>query len=221
MCIARACLHIPEPASGICKSLVFRMYQCIRVLPTAVDIHFAFCILHFGFRCVGTDFGEASYVDWVQKGRTLDSMYLKVPGSTEVVFGNQDTDCGGLVSWHRNHNELKPEERYSDIAPDKKNIKCTSDRDKDPDDLRAVCPADYEGGSNPKYIKYTMTWPAKDVYRRICQLKDDAHPKQSAYRDRLRDERIMLAKNVVYSNRGTRDHGMMTAVPCACACRGM
>ena len=102
---------------------------------------------------------------------------------------------------------------YTEIADDIKFRKCTTDRDKDQEDLRSTCPSDYNGNNDPKFVKYDLTWPAANVYRRICQLNDGAHPKQAAVRNRPVSELIMWAKNMVYTNKGSNKDGMPISIP--------
>jgi hypothetical protein len=154
------------------------------------------CALKPPYYLYGTDYGESSYVDWHSKT------------SSEVYeWGNQDEDCGGkLVEWKRNKQEVKDIVYDKQLYLDKKKP-CTSDRDADKDDLRSYCPTDYNSNTNPKFVYYDQVWPAANVYRRICKLSAGAHPVQASPRNRVNDELIMLAKNMIYTWTGAFDEG--------------
>ena len=112
------------------------------------------------------------------------------------------------MAWDKEHNaKADNKNRYTEIKHDTKFKKCHSDRDKNKEDLRTVCPSDYSGAKSPKYVEYKMTFPAANVWRRICHLNDGAHPKQASVRNRPKSELIMWAKNMVYTNSGANKDG--------------
>ena len=154
------------------------------------------------FTRTGTDYGEASFKPWVE--------WQALIGQTgeDYEYGVNKEDCVKMPAWRKEHNEASSnKDLYTSIAEDLKKQKCTSDRDKNKEDLRTVCPSDYNGATYPMFLKYKMAFPAANVYRRICHLNDGAHPKQTSLRNRATSEIIMLAKNMIYTNKGAKDAG--------------